>query len=144
MGDTFVNCLEFINGGNKLIEQLSTKYKLAIASGINPRLLQEKIFSKFGVKNLFSEILTVYDIDDPSHAKPHPYLLLEIMRRLDVKPEETIMVGDARGDVQMAQNAGVIPIVVLTGHLNKTEAESLGVKYIIKDVNELDSALSNI
>ncbi len=141
LGNTFVDCLTIVEGSQKLIKDLSQKYRLAIASGVNPRLLKEKIFKKFSVPNVFSEIITVYDLDDPTKAKPHPYIVQEIMRKQNILPEETVMVGDARGDVLMAQAAGIEPVVVLTGHLTREEAEKLGVKYIIDDVTKLESVL---
>ena len=67
--------------------------------------------------NVFSEIMTVYDLDNPAHAKPHPYLILEIMKRLKVRQSEAIMVGDAPGDVQMAKDAGVIPVAGGAGYI---------------------------
>lgn len=141
MGDTFVDCLKAVKGSQKLIKDLSKKYRLAIASGVNPRLLKEKIFPKFGFEDVFSEIMTVYDIDDPSKAKPHPFLVEEIMRRLNVTPNSTVLVGDSKGDVNMAKAAGVTPVVVLTGHLNKLEAKKLGVKFIIKKVTDIMTIL---
>jgi len=50
-------------------------------------------------------------------------------------------VGDAENDVQMARNAGIEPIVVLTGHLNKDKAESLGVENILPDITHLSNIL---
>jgi phosphoglycolate phosphatase-like HAD superfamily hydrolase len=44
----------------------------------------------------------------------------------------------------MAYNAHVTPIVVLSGHLNKQEAEELEVKYIIPDVTHLDKILGKL
>jgi len=34
-----------------------------------------------------------------------------------------------------------MPVVVLTGHLSRDEAEKLGVKYIISDVSKLEDVL---
>lgn len=142
MGDTFVNHLKVVGDSPQLLKRLSTKYLLAIASGVNPQVLREKIFTKFSFPNVFKEIITVYDLDDPEHAKPHPYMPQEIMRKLNISPEETILVGDARGDMLMARSAGVIPVAVLTGHLNRQEADKLGIKHIIENVTKLEDVLS--
>ncbi|MBU4245864.1 MAG: HAD hydrolase-like protein, partial [Nanoarchaeota archaeon] len=53
-------------------------------------------------------------------------------------------VGDAKNDVLMARNARIEPIVVLTGHLSKSEAEVLKVKHIIPDVTEIEEVLESI
>jgi len=96
---------------------------------------------KFAVPNVFAQIISGYDIDDPEKHKPHPYMLQEIMRTQKVGAEETVYVGDAKKDVQMARNANVRPIVVLTGLLSRKQAEALGVKDIIPTVSTLDQVL---
>lgn len=49
----------------------------------------------------------------------------QILKTQKIKPTEEILVGDARDDVIMTKNAGLLPIVVLSGNLNKKEAEKL-------------------
>jgi phosphoglycolate phosphatase-like HAD superfamily hydrolase len=66
------------------------------------------------------------------------------MKTQTVRPDETIYVGDATTDVQMARSAGVTPIVVLTGHLSKKEAHHLGVTWIISDITLLPTVLTKI
>lgn len=141
--DTVINSLIEIPGVNKLLERLSKKYILCIATGQHPKNLK-KIISKFNIPKVFSQTITTYDISDPKKQKPHPYTLEKIIKTQRVKPEETIFVGDASNDVLMAQNAGVTPVVVLTGHLSKKEAEKLGVKYIIENVTYLEDVLEKL
>ncbi len=141
-GDTFVSHLEPISGGKDLLLRLSSSYKLAVASGVDPGLLKEKILPRFGIPaEVFAQIMTSHDLDDPTYAKPHPHLAQAIMKAQGVNPEETIVVGDAPGDVRMAQAAGIEPVVVLTGHLTRPEAQKLGVRHIIPRVTELENIL---
>jgi phosphoglycolate phosphatase-like HAD superfamily hydrolase len=137
----FVTSLTLVQGCNELLKKLKGKYVLAVATGAHPKVLKKKVFPKFGIPDVFSDIVFTYEIDDPEHHKPHPYMLEKIMKDQHTKPEETIFVGDAKNDVIMAQNAHVTPVVVLTGHLTKEEAEKLGVKYIILDVTHLEKIL---
>jgi phosphoglycolate phosphatase-like HAD superfamily hydrolase len=140
-GNTFLDCLSVLNGSQDLLTRLSRRYKLAIASGVHPKLLKERIMTKFNIPEVFSEIITAYDLDDPLKAKPHPHIAEEIMKRQDVLPSETVMVGDAKNDVLMAQNAGIEPVVVLTGHLSSSEAQKLAVEKIIDNVTLLETVL---
>ena len=55
-----------------------------------------------------------------------------------------MLVGDAKSDVEMARRAKIIPMVVLTGHLKKGEAQKLKVEYIIKDISQLEKTLNKI
>jgi D-glycero-D-manno-heptose 1,7-bisphosphate phosphatase len=50
--------------------------------------------------------------------KPSPYLLQIAMRDLHIDPTQSWMIGDKELDIQAAQNAGVKPILVLTGYGN--------------------------
>jgi phosphoglycolate phosphatase-like HAD superfamily hydrolase len=120
---------------------IAKRYKLAVATGAHLQILRERLMPKFEIPDVFTHILSVYDLDDPAHGKPHPFMPNKIMAELDVKPEETVLVGDATGDMQMAWNAGIEPIAVLTGHLNREQAEKLGVKHIIEHVTSLESEL---
>jgi len=143
-GDTFTNCLEVVPGSQQLVRDLSQNYKLAVATGGHPKILKERVLPHFNFPNVFSQIVTIYDIDDVSYAKPHPHMLNTILETQKVSPENAVFVGDARNDVLMARSAGVEPIVVLTGQLNREQAEALQVEYIINDVTELRTLLPRL
>lgn len=140
-GDTFIESVSIIPGTRKLVEKLSSNYILCVATGLNPEILKNKVIPRFNFPNVFRQILSSYDIDDVEKQKPHPFMIEQILKDQKVEPHEAIFVGDAKGDVTMARDAGLIPIVVLSGHLSKDEAEELKVKYIIKDVTQLEKIL---
>jgi len=119
-GDTFVDCISVIDGGRELLDRLAKRYTLALATGVHPKVLREKIMPKFNISpDLFAHIITAYDLDDPNHAKPHAHIAETIMQHESIAQNKTIMVGDAKNDVGMAQNAGIEPVVVLSGHLKR-------------------------
>lgn len=140
-GDTFVDCLEITPGSEELLAKLAPQYTLTIATGAHPKIIRDRLLPKYGLERYFTQIMTIYDLDDAAHAKPHPYMAQKLMEAQGISPEETILVGDAKGDVLMAQAARVEPVVVLTGHLDKPQAEALGVRYIIDAVTSLPSVL---
>ncbi len=143
-GDTYMHELYVLDGTTETLIELSKKYKLAIASGVHPDILKNTIMPGFNIPQVFSEMIFSYEISDPSMRKPHPYTAYELMKRLGVSPQETVVVGDAANDVLMAQRAHCIPVTVLTGHLNTERAQALGVKYIIPDVRALPEFLKTI
>ncbi len=69
--------------------------------------------------------------------KPDREPLLYAIKQLNVKPKETIYVGDAISDYECAENAKVEYFAVLTGSLKREDLERLGVKNIISSVVEL-------
>lgn len=141
-GDTFVDCLTVINGAQDFLTDLATRYKLAVATGSHPKILKERLFPKFHIPDVFVQVMTIYDLDDPAHAKPHPFMANKIMEDQGIAPDEVVLVGDAATDMQMAWNAGIEPIAVLTGHLSRKQAEGLGVKHIVDNVKLIEAELS--
>lgn len=135
--DTFSASLGLVPGAKEKLEELKKTYQLAIATGMNSKLLREQMLPRFDMEDLFSNIVSSSDLSDSSRGKPHPDMLLKILEELGVLPEEAIMVGDAKGDVLMAQAANVRPVVVLTGQLTAEEAQLLGVESIIPDITYL-------
>ncbi|MBD1998893.1 HAD family hydrolase [Leptolyngbya sp. FACHB-541] len=51
---------------------------------------------------------------DEGYSKPDPALLQEACRRLAVKPEATLVVGDSQADIQMARAANVAGCIGVT------------------------------
>jgi phosphoglycolate phosphatase-like HAD superfamily hydrolase len=143
-GNTFVDCLTIIPGAQDLLASLAKRYRLTIATGSHPAILKNRLFPKFRIPDVFSQIMTIYDLDDMSHAKPHPFIANKILETQGVAPHETVLVGDAVTDMQMAWNASIEPIAVLTGHLDRKQAEKLGVKHIVEDVTLLEPVLQKI
>jgi phosphoglycolate phosphatase len=50
---------------------------------------------------------------DREYSKPDPALFLEACQQLEVQPSQTIMVGDARGDIDMAKKAGAAGTIAI-------------------------------
>lgn len=143
-GETFLSHLTLVPGAAALLKRLKGRYLLAIASGINPSLFVDRILVRFNIPYIFNDMMSVYNVPKPEYGKPHPYLVNQLLARLNVAPENTILVGDSEGDMKMARAAGVEPVAVLTGHLNREQAAALGVKYIIQDVSQLENILVNL
>jgi phosphoglycolate phosphatase len=54
--------------------------------------------------------------DEVAEKKPHPALLLEACRRMQVKPTEVMLIGDSVNDAQAARAAGCGCVLVETGY----------------------------
>lgn len=138
----FLKSLSVNTKTNAVLRQLYKHFILAVASGNTPEMIKDVIIPHFHIPQVFLQFVSSHDIRDPAKMKPHPYMLQIIMKKQKAAPDETIYVGDARTDFQMAKNAGVIPVIVLTGHLTKDEATRLGAKWIIPDITHLPKVLA--
>lgn len=142
-GGLFTEHISAVDGSHDLLDRLAGKYKLALSSGIHPKMLKSEVMPKLGIPDVFSHVITAYDLEDISLAKPNPFTAHHIMDKAGHGPDETLVVGDAKNDVLLAKNAKVDPVVVLSGHLSREEAEELGVRYIIEDVTKLEEVLNH-
>ena len=141
-GDVFVSALGYVDGANDLLERLKDRYTLALATGAHPTVLKERVMPRFETPQVFTEIMSAYELTNPStEAKPAPFMVNEILKKTDITPEETVVVGDAENDMKMGLAADTHVVAVLTGHMNETEATELGVPHIIPDVIHLEPVL---
>ncbi|HWY79630.1 MAG TPA: HAD family hydrolase [Candidatus Sulfotelmatobacter sp.] len=132
--------IKLVKDADIVLKRLSETKTLAIASGM-VRNTMDELIKKYNIP-YFKRILTFEDAKKEEHKKPSPYMLFQLMEEFNVAKNETVYIGDAKNDVIMAKAAGIIPIVVLTGHLMKNEAEKLGVKHIIPDITHLEEILA--
>lgn len=142
--NTFVDRLTLVAGAREMLIRLHKQYTLCVATGLHPKLFKEVIIPKFSIPNVFSEVISAYDIDDPKKQKPSPFIALNILEKYSIPPEEALVVGDAPNDMLMAQAAHITPIAVLTGHMQQVDATALGVLYVIEDVTKLESVLQKL
>jgi len=120
-GKSLIRYSKVIPGARKLLRDLKKKgYKLAIASNRPPK------FSKILLKHL--GLLKYFDMvacaKDKTEIKPKPILIPKILRKLAVKKEEVIYVGDMTVDVHAGHNAGVKVIAVLGGSSSASELKN--------------------
>ena len=85
-------------------------FLLAVATGKSRRGL-DRVLGETGLDSCFDATRCA----DESPSKPHPGMLVDIMQALEVRPDQTIMVGDTEYDMEMATNAGAGKVAVTTG-----------------------------
>jgi len=73
--------------------------------------------------------------------KPSPEPLLYICKELQVKPAETLMIGDTELDIQCGKNAGAQTCGVLFGYRTREQIEKEKPDFIISGLNELINVL---
>jgi len=64
--------------------------------------------------------------EDAEHVKPKPDIYFEILKRLEIKPEESIAIEDSPNGILSAKIAGIFCIALpneLTSQLNLSKAD---------------------
>jgi phosphoglycolate phosphatase/pyrophosphatase PpaX len=77
--------------------------------------------------------------EDPERRKPHPYPLLEAMRRFGIEREEVLVLDDLKPGADMAASAGVDFAAAGWGHSIPEIREAMGglCRYYLERVEEL-------
>ena len=134
---TFHRDLRPLPGALDTVEHLEKhEFLLAVATGKSRRGLDRDLHTT-GLGPRFLATRTV----DESPAKPSPQMLLELMQELGARPERTLMVGDTTHDIQMARNANVPSLGVLTGSHHRDQLIEAGAAACISSVAELPAWL---
>jgi phosphoglycolate phosphatase len=101
----------FRSCARELLDELDgAGFMLGVATG-KSRAGLERALGQHGLAHRF----VATRCGDEGFPKPHPDMLLHLMRRVGADPGETLMVGDTTHDVELAQNAGVAAIAVSYG-----------------------------
>ena len=102
--------MQLFDGMRELLEDLSKKCLLAIATGKSRRGLDRDL-EFHHLRPLFAASRCA----DETHPKPHPAMLMEIMGELGVQNDFSLMIGDTSHDLEMARAAGVQALAVTYG-----------------------------
>ena len=120
-------------GINKLLDNLRSKYKMAIVTSTHREQAME-ILSKVGLLEYFSFIIGQ---DDTMMNKPDPEPVLLAMNRLGVTREDCIFVGDQPYDIIAAHEAGIIAAAATWGTGMKDVLEVYRPDYFLEHPGDL-------
>lgn len=129
---------ELFSGVEDLLAALRERgHYLAVATG-KGRVGLEKALDETGLRTFFDYTRCA----DETRSKPHPQMLEEIMDRLGVMPDDTLMIGDTEYDLLMAKNAGTSALAVSYGVHEKQRLLACNPLDCVDDVAGLHSWLS--
>ena len=112
-----------------LIELKARQHWLAVATGKSRQGLDAALRAV--------ELQGVFDASrtaDETAGKPHPRMLLELMREFGIDPSRVLMIGDTTHDLQMAVNAGCSGVGVSYGAHQPEAFEVLQPRFIAHSV----------
>lgn len=116
----------------QVLDELKDKYKLGLLTNGSPSLQQTKLAITPELIPYFDEIVISGDFGS---GKPDPAIFDYILTKLDVKPEEALMVGDnLRTDILGASKVGIDSIWI-NHHGN--ELDTIEPTYEVSRLNEV-------
>ncbi len=124
-------------GVDELLADLGVAgYLLAVATAKSRRGLVHD-FERTGLGRHFHASRTM----DESPGKPHPHMIDSLLEELGVARQRALMVGDTCHDLEMAANAGVEGVGVLSGSQERPQLEAAPSAALLGSVLELPAWL---
>lgn len=125
--------IPLFDGVRELLAELDAAgYLLAVATGKN-RAGLARVLERNGLTGIFHATRCA----DEGLPKPHPDMLLHLMDRLEVRPEETLMIGDTTHDLELAESAGASALAVAYGahpHGELVQREALATLHTVPEL----------
>ena len=101
---------------------------------INSEKSVNRILERFGIAKLFDVTISRNQV---KHVKPNPEHIQAALKVLDVSPEETVVVGDSRVDMQSAKRLGAIAVGLPTGVSSIGQLMDAGADYVVTSIADL-------
>ncbi len=127
-----------IPGVDTLLATLKGRYPMAIVSARHEKSTM-RFLEQFDLVKYFDVIVT--GLSAP-HTKPFPDPIFLAARKLGVRPEECLMIGDTTVDIHAGKAAGCQTVGVLCGFGEEQELKDMGANLIISSTSELLKVLN--
>ena len=126
----FKKNLSFMPGFHDLYHRVREHYKIGLVTA-SPRHNLDWLQTLIGLNDLFQHIISG---DDTARNKPHPDPYLTMMTRLNVKPENTVIIEDSFNGLCSALSAGC-HVIAKRGSV--PEEKLSGAHQIVSNLNEI-------
>ncbi|MBI2654281.1 HAD family phosphatase [Candidatus Woesearchaeota archaeon] len=127
-----------IPGAVKLIKELSSLKKLAVASSSRRQIIK-KILKNLKIEKFFSVVVSSEDV---VKSKPNPDILLFTKRKLGLKKDELIVIEDSRNGIIAAKRAKIKCIAIPNKYTKNEDFSSAD--YITKSMIDAKRIISHI
>ena len=127
-----------VPGVDETIKQLHGRYPLAVVSARDEDGTMA-FLEKFDLVKYFDVIVTGLSV---KYTKPYPDPVLFAAQKMNVAPENCLMIGDTTVDIRAGKSAGAQTVGVLCGFGEEPELRKMGANAILEDTPKLLEILS--
>ncbi len=96
---------------------------------------------RYNLDQFFDAIVTR---EDAVAVKPDPAHLREVLKILDIKPNEAVVVGDSMLDMKCARRLDIIAVGVPTGIASPRELAQAGATYLVSSITDLPNLIRQL
>jgi N-acetyl-D-muramate 6-phosphate phosphatase len=122
-----------VPGVDQMLRQLHGRYPMAVVSARDESGTMA-FLEQFDLVKYFDVVVTGLSAD---HTKPYPDPVLLAAQKMNVAPENCLMIGDTTVDIRAGKSAGAQTVGVLCGFGEEPELKKLGADLILQDTTKL-------
>ena len=126
-----------VPGVDDMLKQLHGHYPMAVVSARDEKT-NMAFLEKFDLVRYFDVIVTGLSA---KYTKPYPDPVLLAAQKMNVSPENCLMIGDTTVDIRAGKSAGAQTVGVLCGFGEEPELRKMGADEILEDTTKLLSIL---
>lgn len=126
-----------VPGVDEMLAKLKGKYPMSVVSARDEKGTM-RFLEQFDLAKYFDVIVTGLSAE---HTKPYPDPVLLAARKMNVKPQACLMIGDTTVDMRAGKSAGAQTAGVLCGFGEKDELLRFGADLILETTSDLTSKL---
>jgi HAD superfamily hydrolase (TIGR01549 family) len=127
-----------IPGVDEMLLRLKGNYPMAVVSARDEEGTM-RFLEQFDLVKYFDVIVTGQTVE---HTKPYPDPILYAAMKMNVKPDQCLMIGDTTVDMRAGKSAGTQTVGVLCGFGEEPELRRFGANLILKNTSDLADALN--
>ncbi|MFN3491991.1 MAG: HAD family hydrolase [Anaerolineales bacterium] len=122
-----------IHGVDDMLKQLHGHYPMAVVSARDEKTTL-RFLEKFDLAKYFDVIVTGLSA---KYTKPYPDPIFLAAKKMNVAPENCLMIGDTTVDIRAGKSAGAQTVGVLCGFGEEPELRKMGADEILEDTTKL-------
>ncbi|MBL8098088.1 MAG: HAD family hydrolase [Anaerolineales bacterium] len=122
-----------VPGVDDMLKQLHGRYPMAIISARDEKT-NMTFLEKFDLAKYFDVIVTGLSA---KYTKPYPDPIFLAAEKMNVPPENCLMIGDTTVDIRAGKSAGAQTVGVLCGFGEEPELRKMGADVILEDTTKL-------
>ena len=122
-----------VPGVDDMLKQLHGRYPMSVVSARDERGTMA-FLEQYDLVKYFDVVVT--GLSAP-HTKPYPDPILFAAQKMNIAPENCLMIGDTTVDMRAGKSAGAQTIGVLCGFGEEPELKKMGADLILKDTPAL-------
>lgn len=127
--------IKLLPGAKKLLTYLKNKnYKIGIASSSTKELI-EHMMKVTKIENYIDATVDGFEV---KFSKPDPEIFLKCAEKLEMEPENCIVIEDSIHGINAAKRAGMKCVAVATGQTTREELEKTKPDWILNTLEEFN------